>query len=453
VPIGQRNLCPLLHWGYRHIGINPGDRVAQNLSFYFDWSVWEIFITLTSGALLCLVDRETLLDGWKYTALLNREKITVLHITPTQYQYLVASGQKLPYLRILSLGAEKLSIDLVQRGLGQVGPGCRVFNMYGPTEATIMAAVLEIDRSRLPEYNDLSSVPIGRSISNTGLLILNRYRRLCPVKVAGELFIAGDGLAGGYLNNPELTAEKFISAPLHGGEGMGVRLDRLYKTGDLARWLEDGSIEFLGRVDFQVKIRGLRIELGEIETQLRKHPDIKEAVVLVRQAGEGDPYLCAYLVMGPGQAPGKESLRRFLAKNLPVYMIPAYFIDVPLMPLNPNGKIDIEKLPAPEIGIGRDFIPPGNELEQLLVEIWSEILDVPRDKIGIDTDFFELGGHSLKAVLVQMQIEKRLDIYISSTELFKTRTIQGVASLITAIRWVSDELPESSGDKQEEVII
>jgi len=453
VPIGHQELCPLLHWGYRHIGINPDDRLAQNLSFYFDWSVWEIFIALTSGALLCLVDRETLLDGWKYTALLNREKITVLHITPTQYQYLVASGQKLPYLRILSLGAEKLSVDLVQRSFSQVSPECRVFNMYGPTEATIMAAVLEIDRSRLPEYNDLSSVPIGRSISNTGLLILDRYRRLCPVKVAGELFIAGDGLAGGYLNNPELTAEKFISAPLHGGEGMGVRLDRLYKTGDLARWLEDGSIEFLGRVDFQVKIRGFRIELGEIETQLRKHPAIKEAVVLVRQAGGGETYLCAYLVMGPGQTPEKESLHRFLAKNLPVYMIPAYFIDVPLMPLNPNGKIDIEKLPAPEIGIGRDFIPPGNEVEYLLVEIWSEILDVPRDKISIDADFFELGGHSLKAVLVQMQIEKRLDIYISSTELFKTRTIQGVASLITAIRWVSDELPESSGDKQEEVII
>ncbi|NIM14724.1 MAG: amino acid adenylation domain-containing protein, partial [Candidatus Aminicenantes bacterium] len=210
VPITHANFSPLIHWGYDCLGIGVGDRVLQNLSYYFDWSVWEIFITLTTGACLYMVSREVIMDPELCIDFIRTHGLTVLHITPTHYSYLVNTGKSLETLRYLFIGAEKLTYDLVKRSIELVGPGCRVFNMYGPTEVTIISTALEIDRARVEDYKELGSVPIGRASGNLFLLVLDKYLELCPVRVAGELYIAGDGVAPGYLNNPELTAEKFV---------------------------------------------------------------------------------------------------------------------------------------------------------------------------------------------------------------------------------------------------
>ena len=491
VAVSHRNFCPLLHWGYRHIGLGPGDHAAQNLSYYFDWSVWEIFITITSGATLCLVDRELLLDAGKYVRMLNQKRITVLHITPTQYRYLVNTGQKLLYLRILSIGAEKLSLDLVRCSLAQVPSECRIFNMYGPTEATIMSAVLEIDRSKLEEYEELSSVPIGRPISNLHLTVLNRCLRPQPSGVTGELFIAGDGVAGGYLNNPELTAERFVDADIKSGAGLtqqspslpaktvlsfacgftncglsAIRFSmpvpgiaaapRLYKTGDLCRWLDDGNIEFLGRIDSQVKIRGFRIELGEIETQMMKHPAVKEAVVIVwdEAEGKGEKYLCAYLVIEPEQSIEIPSLRDFLSKSLPDYMVPTCFVFLDSFPLNPNGKVDLKALPEPGFNHqAATYVVPQDEFEWALADIWSELLGIDRSSISTDRSFFELGGHSLKANLMIDRIYKRFGVEIPLARIFKiSPTIREIASFVRTLQWMGN--PENKiATVKEEIIL
>jgi amino acid adenylation domain-containing protein len=212
VPVSHANFSPLVHWGYKHLGLGYSDRSVQNLSYYFDWSVWEIFIALTSGAGLYMVPGEVVLDAERYLDFIHHHAITVLHITPTHFQSLISVrvGQRFRSLRHLCIGAEKLTCDLVERSYELVDAKCRVYNMYGPTEATIMAAVLEIDKTKLPFYNELSSVPIGKNLGNNVLLVLDRYMHPCPLEVPGELYIGGDGVARGYLNNPELTSEKFI---------------------------------------------------------------------------------------------------------------------------------------------------------------------------------------------------------------------------------------------------
>ncbi|MDQ1355231.1 MAG: hypothetical protein QG657_5541, partial [Acidobacteriota bacterium] len=292
VPITHANLSPLLHWGYKHLGIGSKDRVLQNLSYYFDWSVWEIFITLTGGAALYIPADELQLDPAVKADYIDTNKITVLHITPTQYSYLVNLGRKLETLKYLFIGAEKLTTELLKRSFESVGEDCRVFNMYGPTEATIISAVLEARRSEENEFDNLSTVPIGRPVGNGSLLVLNKSNNLCPLNIPGELYIGGDGVAGGYLNNPELAVEKFNRSY------RSYKTYTFYKTGDLARWLDNGNIEFLGRIDQQVKIRGFRIELGEIENCLLTHPEIKEAVVIAKEEGMGgqkEYNLCAYV--------------------------------------------------------------------------------------------------------------------------------------------------------------
>ncbi|HLP59488.1 MAG TPA: amino acid adenylation domain-containing protein, partial [Candidatus Deferrimicrobium sp.] len=254
VPVTHANLCPLLHWGYRNLGLGSKDRFLQNLSYYFDWSVWEIVIALTTGAGLYMVPDELLLNPEASVAFINRSDITVLHVTPTQYRYYLKAGEKPHPLKYLFIGAEKLSLELMQRSLASVNENCRVFNMYGPTECTIISAVLEIKRPDVEKFAYLGSVPIGKAVGNIDLFVLDKYLNVCPANVWGELYITGDGAARGYLNNPELTAAKFNRSY------KSYRSYIFYKTGDLARRLPDGNVEFLGRIDQQVKIRGFRIE-------------------------------------------------------------------------------------------------------------------------------------------------------------------------------------------------
>ncbi len=435
VPICHANLSPLLHWGYRELGITPHDRAVQNLSYFFDWSVWEIFITLTSGASLYMVSGEVVVDAERYLDFIYRHAITVLHITPTHFQSMlhVSPRQRLNTLRYLCIGAEKLNCDLVERSYTWIHEDCRVFNMYGPTEATIMAAVLEIHKSELSFYRELSSVPIGKTLGNNFLSILNRHLRPCPLFVPGELYIGGDGVALGYLNNPEMTAERF---------NRSYRSDRayiLYKTGDLARWLPNPVarggyiIEFLGRIDHQVKIRGFRIEPGEIENRLLEHEAVKEALVMAREHKNGEKYLCAYIIPHPSYSHHlPDTLKEYLSGRLPDYMIPAYFVPIAKMPLNPNGKVDLNALPllGPAVTPAKGYIAPGNDREMALVDIWARVLEIDSAGIGIDDDFFELGGHSLNVTALIGRIHKELNIEVPFTEIFVSPTVRELAAYI-----------------------
>jgi amino acid adenylation domain-containing protein/non-ribosomal peptide synthase protein (TIGR01720 family) len=457
VPITHSNISPLLHWGCQHLGIGPADRAIQNLSYFFDWSVWEIFITLITGACLYTISKEILLDPGPYVDFIDKSGITVLHITPTHHYYLVNVGYPLKTLKHLFIGAEKLTVDLVKRSIELISDNCRIFNMYGPTEATIISAVLEIDRSDIDRYNELSSVPIGGPVGNTALLVLDCCLKICPIGVSGELYIAGDCLACGYLNNPELTAEKFDhdlwdfqdyhdeqkrkkdnnEKFLRGSRGQFLQKEppgrrRLYKTGDLARWLPEGNIEFLGRIDQQVKIRGFRIEPGEIEKRLLEIEGITEAVVIPREKEKGEKYLCAYIVTA--EEIDSADLRHRLSTSLSDYMIPSSFVRVEQIPLNPNGKVNRRALPEPEIDEGGDSIAPGNEIERKLVEIWSEVLSVDREAIGVHANFFDLGGHSLKATTVTLKIHKELNVKVPLVEIFERPTIIELSDYIKNLK-------------------
>ncbi|MCP5103355.1 MAG: amino acid adenylation domain-containing protein, partial [bacterium] len=429
VAISHANLSPLLHWGYRHLEFSSSDRFIQNLSYYFDWSVWEIVMALTTGARLYIVPDEMLLNPLRCIDFMNKHDITVLHITPTQYRFLADVPLPQASLKFLFLGAERLPLELVQRAFESVADRCRVFNMYGPTECTIISAVLEIGRN---DYRDktcghLSSIPIGKPAGNTGLLILDNYLKLSPVNVVGELYISGDGLAAGYLNDPEKSFGTFVE---NSYASRGIRGERLYKTGDLARRLPDGAVEFLGRIDHQVKIRGYRIELGEIESQLLKHLEIKETVVLARERENGEKYLCAYIVPHSPHSPHSTELQEYLSQTLPDYMIPAHFIEIGELPLNANRKIDRTALPAPEAGAGAVYIAPADEVEEVLASIWADVLAIDKESISTDADFFRLGGHSLNAVLMASAVHKHLGVELPLAEIFVTPAIKGLALYI-----------------------
>ena len=426
VPITHANFSSLVHWGYRNMGLSGTDRFLQNLSYFFDWSAWEIFLALTTGAGLYLTHEDVLLDGQALGKFINEKRITVLHITPSQFQALVETAE-LKNLKHLCLGAEKLTYDLVQRSMGIIPDDCRLYNMYGPTEATIIASVLEIKRNSINKYENLSSVPIGVPVGNAQLYILDKYSNLCPVKVTGELYIGGSGVSRGYLNNPELTCEKF---------NRSYRTNRtyiFYKTGDLARWLADGVIEFMGRIDYQIKIRGYRIELGEIENKLLEHKGVKSAAVIVR----GETNLCAYVVpecQGVNEIEFRKELKAYLNERLVGYMIPSFIVFLEHMPLTPNGKVDLDALRAfrqHETISMEEYIAPRDEIEEKLAAIWSEILGIDKSLIGMQANFFELGGHSLKATVLASKVHKELNVIFPLSEIFKAPTIREMGEYIT----------------------
>ncbi|MFC2155743.1 amino acid adenylation domain-containing protein [Acidobacteriota bacterium] len=465
VIITHNNFSPLVHWGFAHLRINEEDRALQNLSYYFDWSVWEIFLVLGSGASLYFADEDILLNGRACIDFIRQNNITVLHITPTQYSFLLNEGEKLDTLKQLCVGAEKMSVEMARRCVESVTPGCRVYNMYGPTEATIIAAVLDVETYDLNKCENLLSMPIGKTVGNNSLLILDKSLNPVPEMVTGELYIAGEGVSQGYLNNPELTSDKFI---YHASGGppfckkVGPKtfdnseikgrdlihqtlrthhLTLLYKTGDQARWLPDGTVEFLGRGDTQVKIRGFRIELGEIESKLLAHDLVAEAVIIARESEPGNPFLCAYVVCD--EQFEVSSLREFLFDKLPDYMVPSYFVRLEKLPLNPNGKVDIKALPEPgweDISAGAEYVAPRNAIEELLSGIWSEVLGV--EKISAHDNFFNLGGHSLLATQVVSRICQVFNVDFPLHNLFEYPALSNLAARIERISGMERQ-PES----------
>ncbi len=392
-------------------GIQSDSRVLQFASFSFDACLGEILLSLGSGASLYLGSKDSLLPGKPLIEQIENNRITHAILPPPALA--VLPQKKLPDLKTMVVGGEACSLELVK----QWSPGRNFFNGYGPTEASVCSTI-----SRC--YPDDTKVTIGQPISNVQVYILDSYLQPVPIGVAGELHIGGIGLARGYLNRAELTQEKFIPNPFEpAGES------KLYKTGDLARYLPDGKIEFLGRIDHQVKIRGFRIELGEIETALSQHKDVKVSAVIVREDTPGDKRLVAYIVPSTEVTPNISELYQFLKAKLPDYMVPSGFDILESLPLTPNGKVDLRALKAPThfVDQGR-FVRARNQLEYKLVQIWLEILNLER--IGVRDNFFALGGHSLLVPYLMTKIKQEFGIDFPLTTLFNHPTIEELASLI-----------------------
>ena len=455
-------------------GITSNDILLSVTTLSFDIAGLELYLPLITGARLIIASRETATDAKILKQSLADNQVTIMQATPATWRLLLTSSwsgnQKLKILCGGEALDNKIAEELLKRSK-------EVWNLYGPTEATIWSAVAEcrdvqlslrsallrlMERSgakqsqplRLLHYANapfaMTNIPIGKPINNTQCYVLDDYLQPVPIGVPGQLYIGGAGLAKGYLNKPELTAEKFINNPFFEKTSPlsplftkerdvrqdGVRLNdlgeiknsKLYKTGDLVRYLSDGNLEYLGRIDYQVKLRGFRIELGEIESILMQHPSVKQAVVTLYRNND-DEKLIAYVV--PSSEISQTELRQFLQGKLPAYMIPSSYMMLEEFPLTPNRKIDRKALPNPEkihIQEQRDFVAPRNPVEEILVNIWSEILGV--EKISVDDNFFEIGGHSLLATRAISQIREIFAVELPLRKLFETPTIAGIAETI-----------------------
>jgi amino acid adenylation domain-containing protein len=413
VQIAHRGLCNEIESVIRTFRPQQGDRVLHSVSFSFDAATSHMLMTLCSGATLYVASEDSRLDSAGLAQMLREHGIT--HVSLPASVLAALPYEELPALETISVGAEACSAELVARW----APGRRFFNAYGPTEATIVATVVECtDGDRKP--------PIGRPIANTQVYILDHHMQPLPIGVPGELHIGGAGLARGYLNSPELTKEKFIPNPFSDESGA-----RLYKTGDLARWLPDGNIEFLGRLDHQVKVRGFRIELGEIEGALRGYPAVQEDVVLAREDKPGDRRLVAYVVPDRESSLTVSKLRRFLWKKLPGYMVPSAFVFLDALPLTPNGKVDRRALPAPDAtrpDLEEVFVAPRTPIEELVTGVWAEALEL--EQVGIHDNFFDLGGHSLLATSVVSQLRDLFRVELPLRSLFEAPTVAEVSQVI-----------------------
>ena len=403
-------------------GITANDKLLSVTTLSFDISVLEIFLPLTTGACVVLVPGESVYDGAALIQQLQTGDITVMQATPATWQMLISAGwQGDQNLKILC-GGEAMSPELAGWLTQHTGS---VWNMYGPTETTVWSTICEITR-------DTEIVTIGRPIANTQTYILDQSLASVPVGVAGELFIGGDGVARGYLNQPDLTAERFLSDPFRKAGS------RMYRTGDQARFLADGQIDFVGRTDFQVKVRGFRIELGEIETTLNSHPEISQAVVIAREDTPGDKRLVAYLISETGAQPEAGELRQFIRAKLPEYMVPSFFVFLDEFPMTPNRKVNRKALPAPEQSIlesEKEFIGSRTETEERVTKIWANILGV--HPIDVYANFFELGGHSLLATRVMSHIREEFQIGLPLQSLFMNPTIAGLSESIDTMLWAT----------------
>ncbi|WP_133822061.1 non-ribosomal peptide synthetase, partial [Tahibacter aquaticus] len=435
VMVEHRNVLRLaINGGYAPIGAD--DCIAHCANPAFDASTWEIWAALLNGARVLVVPADVVLEPARLNRALVEGGVTALWLTVGLFnEYVDALGEAFAQLQHLLIGGDALDPRSVARLLGSAQRPRRLLNGYGPTETTTFATTHEITAVGDPRR----SIPIGRPIGNTQVHILDAQGQPVPLGVAGELHIGGDGVARGYLNQPQLTAERFVADPFS-----QVADARLYKTGDLGRWLADGTIEYRGRNDFQVKIRGFRIELGEIQAVLARHALVSEALVLA--AGEGNAKrLVAYIVTAAADdAALHEELRTQLATQLPAYMLPSAFVSLARLPLTANGKIDRAALPLPEQQAAV-FVAPQGEIETALAAIWSRVLQL--DAIGRDADFFALGGHSLLATRVTGEIARSLGKPLAVRALFEHPTLQRLAAHLDAQATAACEaIPQAGRD-------
>ncbi len=426
VEIEHASLVNLIAWHQRAYGVSAADRATQLAAPAFDASVWELWPYLTAGASIHIPNEETRLSPQKLLAWLAAEKITLTFL-PTPLAETMMNQPWLEHcdLRALLTGGDKLHHPPDER------LPCALFNHYGPTEHTVVTTWTAV----LPNAANPAAPPIGRPIANTRVYILDRHLQPAPVGVPGELHISGAGLARGYLNRPELTAAKFVPNPFSRDPQ-----SRLYKTGDLVRWLADGNIEFLGRIDQQVKIRGNRIEIGEIEFVLGRHPRVREAAVIARTGSPGENRLVAYAVPTPGQVVTAGALREYLKEKLPDYMVPSAFVLLEALPLTANGKVDRQALPVPATRAESEqtVAPPATPTEEMLAGIWCAVLNL--DRAGIHDNFFDLGGHSLLATQVISRVRRAFQLDLRLADLFEAPTIAGLAGRIESARGAAREL-------------
>jgi amino acid adenylation domain-containing protein len=422
----HRGLCNLVAAQRKLFGIADGTRVLQFSPLSFDASVWETFMALGNGGTLCLARQDRLAFGPELLSILKEDGVNIATLPPSVLK--VLEPQALPELRTIVAAGEACGPELVERW----APGRKFFNAYGPTETTVCAS------AALCEPGAPGIPPIGKPIANTRIYVLDARQQPVPIGVPGELCVGGVSLAAGYWKRPELTAERFLPDPfaslVPGARDPRPAVARIYRTGDLVRYRRDGNIEFLGRIDHQVKLRGVRIELGEIETVLAQHPGVREVVVLVREDRVGNQWLVSYIVPRPAEPGGDGSslgtglLRSYLRERLPEYMVPTHYILLEAMPLTPNGKVDRKALPAPEgerPELAREYVAPRSETETKLAQLYADLLGVER--VGLYDDFFELGGHSLLATQLVSRLRQAFGVELPLRSLFEEPTIATLA--------------------------
>lgn len=436
----------------------------QMANYAFDVFSGDWTRALCSGGKLVICPYLTLLDAPALYALMRREEIDCAEFVPAVFRnlqnYLEQTGKTLDFMRILVVASDSWYVSECVQILKLCGNQTRLINSYGVTEATVDSTYYDCRAASIPEgvkpeEQENSLVPIGRPFANVKIYVLDAYMQLVPAGVVGELYIGGAGVARGYLNQPDLTSQRFVKDIFDSDPAA-----RLYKTGDLARYLPDGTIEFLGRMDYQVKVRGFRVELGEIETTLALHPAVQKAVAVTRKESANVQRLAAYLTLKEGADMRRDGLiaelREFLKQRLPDYMIPAAFGVLERFPLTPSGKIDRKALPEPEAfyAIEREFTPPRTPLEKKLAEFWFEILGV--ENAGINDNFFDLGGHSLLATRLYVRIRDTFGLTLPLRVVFEAPTIAGLAQQIENIMWVARQPSNAEDDgldSDEEIIL
>ena len=428
VGVYHRGLTNLVNWFVRDFNLTATDSVLVISPFGFDLTQKNFLAPLIKGGQLHLLPASIHYDPNQITQIITEQQITWLNCTPSAF-YPVCEFrennlfQKLVSLRYLFLGGEPIALTRLLPWLQSRACQAKVVNTYGPTECTDVCAAYLLEQ---PESFLTQPIPIGKPIFNAKLFILGKHLEVLPIGVAGELYIGGVGLARGYLNRPDLTGEKFINNPFDDDLN-----SRLYKTGDLARYLPDGNIEYLGRIDHQVKVRGFRIELGEIEAALAQHPDVLDNAVIVHEASKTDKRLVAYFVPHQGQVIENTTLRNFLTERLPDYMIPSAFVTLENLPLTPNGKIDrraLSQLSVKSLKLSKEaFVAPRTPDEKLLAEIWAEVLGIER--VGIHDNFFELGGDSIISIQVISRANQAGDLQLTPRQLFQHQTIAELATV------------------------
>lgn len=425
VGVSHRSLVNYTQFMMRRLQIDRPLHFATVSTLTADLGNTCIFPALVSGGCLHVLGADVSMEPALFRKYVATRPIDVLKIVPSHLSALLVSegdAEVLP-AKYLVLGGEALSWELVSR-IERARPACRILNHYGPTETTVGCLTWSVDGAHASSGS--LTVPIGRPIANMRAYILNRRLRPVPAGVVGELFIGGAGVADGYVNQPEETAARFIPDPF-----AHDRSARLYRTGDLARHLPDASIEFVGRADHQVKVRGHRVELGEIEAVLAGSAGVRQTVVTVSADADGDQRLIAYVAPSSGETLSHDALRAFAREKLPDYMIPSVFVVLPAMPLTPNGKVDRAALPAPDQArrdLQRPFVAPRTPVEESLANIWATILKRPQ--IGVDDDFFELGGHSLLATRVVSQMRRVFQVEVPLGSLFEFPTVAALAEEI-----------------------
>lgn len=410
--------------------LGPDRRMLQFFPLSFDASAEDIFPTLLSGAALVAPPDSFAYSPQELFAFCRQNEITAVHLPVVLWHHLVDNlfhhHLTLPtQLRVLSVGGESPSADHLKRWTAIAGDGVAFRNMYGPTEATITATVYKRDAAK-PEHEGRTRVPIGRPLKNVSVYVLGSQMEPVSIGEPGEIYIGGAGLAYGYINRPDLTAEKFVPDPFSVYPG-----SRLYRTGDMGQFFPDGELEFLGRTDFQVKVRGFRVELEEVERTLLQHPAIKDAVVAVQENGTGDKRLAAYATLKPGQPVTTVEMRKHLSDRLPDYMVPSWFVVLNALPLTSNGKINRKGLPAPSnesLVPAQEYIAPRTPVEEIVAAIFTELLEI--DRVGILDNFFDIGGHSLLAIQLASRLREVFHVEVPLRTIFDDPTVTGVAAAL-----------------------